>query len=252
MREIEDSTISIAEQVELARKAILDDGMIVIRKAFDPVQIGPLLAAAKRHAEAVVQAIEEGTGWDFPSYYRWVAAGFACELGALDPNTAADGSDDFNKTTLCAALMTPLIQEILRKAIGEDAGYAWIRARVVLPKNETNGSIGLHKEKTAVRFPGLRVLWTPLTPPDIVTNVDAPGIEFRTADGGFSRPTLRAGDVAIFTGEIDHGTHIPETAAHWRVGCDIRAFPWTAENLLPDPVIAMGDGPRRLVWPSTQ
>jgi hypothetical protein len=227
---------------------VAGESALAIRNAFPPAAIAQLLRAARQHAELIVANLKRGAPTHFPPNYRWLERALACDLGALDPNTSAQGSDDFNETSLHAAVMSPLVQGILRTLIGDDAGYGVVRTRVVLPRTEKNGFLPLHKEKIAVQWPGLIVIWTPLTPPGIVTNRDAPGIQFRTAAGETFCPRLAAGDVAIFNGEIEHGSHIPETATHWRVGCDIRLFPWSESNPIPPETIALGYGPRRLKW----
>lgn len=227
---------------------VAGESPLVIRNAFRPASVNRLLEAARQHAELIVANLGRGAATHFPPNYRWLERTLACDLGALDPNTSAQGSDDFNETSLHAAVMSPLVQDILRTLIGDDAGYGVVRTRVVLPRTEQNGSLPLHKETTAIPWPGLVVVWTPLTPPGILTNRDAPGIQFRTAAGEAFYPRLAAGDVVIFNGEIEHGSHIPETAIHWRVGCDIRLFPWTESNPIPAGTIALGYGPRRLKW----
>jgi hypothetical protein len=82
--------------------------------------------------------------------------------------------------------------------------------------------------------------------------VDAPGIKFYITNRERFRPELRAGDVAIFTGEIEHGTNVPVHAKHWRVGCDIRVFPWTIKNPLPEDAnrhrLRTATAPLALAW----
>jgi hypothetical protein len=243
-----DAREALAQHAREAAAAITDRGAIVVRNAFSPSVIAALLKAVTRHAEVIIEHAERGEPTHFPEHYRWVQRALACDLGALDPSTGPEGSDDFNNTTLHAAVLSPFVQAILRMLIGDDAGYGVIRTRVVLPRAAGNGFLPLHKESTAVPWPGLVVVWTPLTPPDIVTNQDAPGIQFRDQTGDIFCPLLRAGDLAIFNGEIEHGSHIPTTATHWRVGCDIRLFPWTEANPIPPETIALGYGPRRLRW----
>jgi hypothetical protein len=172
--EIEAEATKIVDQVAVARVSLHDSGVVIIRKAFDWRRIYTLLQNAKLHAEFIARSVEMGTPRDFPPSYRWVDRSFACDVGALDPNTCEDESHDFNKTTLCAAVMTELTQGILRSEIGNNAGYALVRTRTILPRPDRNGSLALHQEKTAIGFPGVHVVWTPLTPPEIVTNVDAP------------------------------------------------------------------------------
>jgi len=145
--------------------------------------------------------------------------------------------------------MTGAVQAIIRSSIGADVGSALVRIRAIIPSiGNGDGRLALHMEKTAVQFPGVHVIWTPLVPPGIVTNYDAPGLRFRIGSEFFI-PKMRTGDLAIFNGSIEHGTFVPDAARHWRVGCDIRIFPWTETNHLPPEAIAMGQRPERLVWP---
>lgn len=226
-----------------AQEALRQTGILIGRKVFASEDIAPLLDSVQHYVERLTTQ----TPLTFPAHFRWLAHAHACDLTALDPNTAG-GNDEFCETSLFAALMTPPIERLLRAEITDNAGYAIIRTRTILPKAAVTGSLGLHMEKTAVRFPGLYVIWTPLVPAEVVANVDAPGIEFRCRDGSMYRPELTVGDIAIFTGEVEHGTYIPPDATHWRAGCDIRLFPWSEENLLPPESIAMGQRPHPLRW----
>jgi hypothetical protein len=237
------------ELIGAALASLRLSGAVVIRKSFDWRQVLPLLENTERHADLVAHSVQAGTPLNFSPSYRWLERGLACDISAIDPNTCDCASDDFNKTTLCAAVMNAHTQAILRAEIGDDAGYALVRLRTILPGTHLTGSLPLHKEITNVRFPGVHVVWTPLIPPKLVTNVEVPGLQFRCNDGAMYQPTLQAGDIVIFNGEIEHGTYIPEGVTHWRCGCDIRVFPWTTENMLPANAITMGYGPRRLNWP---
>lgn len=220
-------------------------GAVVMRRAFDPAAIAGLLENVANHAGAVASGRTQ-----FPAFYRWSAFNLTCDVTALDPATRDAQSSDFNATTLHRAIMTGTMQAILRDQVGPELGYAWVRARTILP-NAITGSTGelpLHQEKTAIQFPGVHVIWAPLTPLGVVVNRDAPGLRLKLSGGETIRPEMEAGDLILFNGDVPHATFIPETGGNrWRVGCDIRIFPWTDENHLPPVAIKDGHRPERLV-----
>jgi hypothetical protein len=257
-------------------------GVAIVKGAFNPALIEVLLANAEAHGALVEKSLRQGIPLTFAPHYGFLERSLAGNLAAIDP-AAADGSrDEFTRTTLHDAMMTPLMRSTLITLLGANSGWAVARTRVVIPGLEgVNGGLALHLEKTAVRFPGAYNLWTSLTPPGVTTNADAPGLQLfigrlaffesapeseiadcvaelsqksreeaplPTVDGFFYRPRLRAGDVAIFSGAVPHGSFIPTAAVRMRVGFDVRVFPWTSENLLPEGSIQMGQRPRPLIW----
>src|SRR5579864_5689744 len=158
-----------------AQTSLRQTGIVVFRNLFN--WIASLLDIVRKHAEQIVVSATTRVPLAFPPHFRWVAQTYACDLTALDPNTAG-GNDEFCDTSLYRAIMTKLIERLLRAQITENGGYTLIRTRTILPKAEVTGALTLHMEKTAIRFPGVHVIWTPLTPPSIATNRDASGIEF--------------------------------------------------------------------------
>jgi hypothetical protein len=173
--------------------------MAVLKRAFDWRLIEGVLENVSRHAEEIKRSSREGRSCAFPSHYLWVQPSLACEFTALDPETAG-ASDDFNRTTLHNAVFTSPAAEVIHGEIGEEAGYALVRARTILAQSERNGALVLHKESTAIAFPGVHVIWTALLPPGIAANREAPGIEFEHG-GARVRPQLLSGDLVIFNGE---------------------------------------------------
>jgi hypothetical protein len=246
--EVDAGAMTAVSATKAARDSLKRHGVVVIKNCFDLRSIRELLDNAKRHAEIITQSVVSKTPLMFPEHYRWIERSYACDIAALDPETRRENSHDFNKTSLCKAVLTPPIKDLLCGELGPDIGYALVRTRTILPKADNTGSLAMHQEKTSIRFPGVHVIWTPLVPPGVMTNVHCAGLELHCNDGQQIYPTLQAGDAVIFTGEVPHRTHIPETADHWRIGCDIRVFPYTEENLLPKEAIAIGYGPHRLQW----
>ena len=154
-------------------------GLAILRRAFDPNLIAGLLANAARYGSLVDAATRSGITPQFAPFHALLPRPLACNLSALDPITAELQADDFTRTTLCAAMMSELFRDLLVEILGPHSGWALARARAVIPKLDgINGRLHFHMEKTEVRFPGVYNIWTPLTPAEIVTNIDAPGIQF--------------------------------------------------------------------------
>jgi hypothetical protein len=261
-------------------------GLVIVRDAFEPARIDDLLANVALYGSSVESVLRSGGIPQLDPFHVFLPRALAGNLTALDPVTAKDRVDDFARTTLCAALMTDFIHSILIDVLGPRSGWALARTRIVIPRLEgQNGQLALHMEKTAVKFPGLHVIWTPLTPPSLITNLETPGIQFYVGrldfferapshevsdyiaslapgagedrwysdDHGFLyRPRLKAGDVAIFSGSVPHASFMPNQAQTRRVGCDIRVFPWTEDNHLPVEAIQLGQRPGPLIPPRAE
>jgi hypothetical protein len=238
-------------------------GAVILRNVFEPQQIAGLLERARTHAEHVTaKATAEATDYELPENYVFSTRNLACELTALDPWT--DGrTDDWTETSLYTAIMTDLVRDLFIELLGPEAFWWVARVRVSIPGNDgkANGRLSLHTESTQIpHLDRLHNIWTPLVAPDLVTNVDCPGLQFyvgrlswfaemskphgeevETFLGGFKermtgerfqlddgsfffRPRLRTGDVAVFSGAIPHTAYVPPGAGSTRVNFDVRLF----------------------------
>jgi len=238
-------------------------GVVILRNAFDPLQIAALLERARAHAEHVTaKAMTGATEYDLPEHYVFSPRNLACDLTALDPWT--DGrTDDWTQTSLYAAVMTDLVRDLFIELLGPEAFWWVARVRVSIPGNDgkANGRLSLHTELAQIpHLSGLHNIWTPLTPPGVATNVDCPGLQFYVGrlswfaemskphreevedflgglseamteegpeldeNGYFFRPRMEAGDVAIFSGAIPHTAYVPQGATSPRVNFDVRLF----------------------------
>jgi len=246
-----------------ARSQLEAFGILILRNVFDPQQIAGLLERTKQHADYVsAKAIAGQADYDFDPSYVFSPEKLACELTALDPLTAGR-SDDFTETSLYAAIMSDFVRALFIDLLGPEAFWWVARVRVSIPGNEgkPNGRLSLHTESAQIpHLVGLHNIWTPLVPPDVVTNVDCPGLQFYVGrlswfaeqsvpnrdqvesflgglneamteehhllDDGtfFFRPRLRTGDIAVFSGAVPHTAYVPPTATSPRVNLDVRLF----------------------------
>jgi hypothetical protein len=231
-----------------------------MRNAFDSAEIGELIENATVRCEKIESAVRSGTELD-PSF-AVKQGGLAYDITIIDPNTAGRTAD-FTQTTIYAALMKTAVLPLLLELVGRDGCWTGARARNVIPGVEKgrNGQLGLHLERRAFPYEGIHNIWTPLVRDGIVTNRNAPGLQFfvgrlayfqrlspETDDeivaflrnlgmsvhsenplpntyGFFYRPMLKAGDLALFSGFIPHAGCLPKGATHTRVGFDVRMFP---------------------------
>src|ERR1700722_13238411 len=114
-----------------AQEALRQAGILIGREVFASEDIAPLLASVQHHVEHIAAQ----TPLTFPAHFRWLAHVHACDLTALDPNTAG-GNDEFCEKSLFAALMTPPIERLLRAEITDNAGYALIRRAESAPRTQ--------------------------------------------------------------------------------------------------------------------
>src|SRR5581483_958124 len=156
-------------------------GVVILRNVFDPQRIGGLLERARRHADYVAAKATAGLDdFDFDESYVFSTRNLACELTALDPLTAGR-SDDFTATSLYAAVMTDFVRSLLVDILGPRAFWWVARVRVSVPGNEGKPHVRLSLHTELAQIPhlvGLHNVWTPLTAPGVVTNVDCPGLQF--------------------------------------------------------------------------
>ena len=177
-------------------------------------------------------------------------------------------------------MMTGLVRQILKQTLGDDIGWALARTRVVIPRTGgVTGALTLHMERSILAYPRIHNIWLPLLPAGVESNTDAPGLqmfvgsldffksgveadvsEFMTGlaeasredhpvanvRGFLFRPKLTTGDLVIFSGSVPHASYIPPAATRSRVGCDVRLFPWTQDDHLPN--VDERAAPHRLIW----
>jgi hypothetical protein len=256
--------------LENMRRSLETYGLIIMRNAFDSAEIGELIENARIRSESIESAIRSGVELD-PTF-RVKKGGLAYDITAVDPNTAGGKSADFTETTIYAALVKTALYPILLEIVGRDGCWVGAKARNVIPGVEKgrNGQLGLHLEKRAFPYEGIHNIWTPLVKDGVITNSNAPGIQFfvgrlaffqrlspETDDeivaflrmlgkyvgsekpgpnkyGYLYRPKLKAGDLALFSGFVPHAGCVPECAIRARVGFDVRIFPkCVAERVRP-------------------
>ena len=73
-----------------AQEALRQAGILIGRKVFAYEDIAPLLDSVQHHVERIAAQ----TPLTFPAHFRWLAHAHACDLTALDPNTAG-GNEEF-------------------------------------------------------------------------------------------------------------------------------------------------------------
>ena len=251
----------VEANIDNALGSLKQYGIVVIHSAFEPELISDFLTNSVAYGSYIETCIRSGEEPEVSPFHAFNNSTLACNITALDPHTAPTQVNDLTRTSLYKAVMTEFVQSIVRAVMGQNLGWTLARVRVVLPDGgEVDGRLGLHMEKYVARYPGLHNIWVPITTEGRMSNVDVPGIQFLIGKAQFFesisdeeatdflgslqdrkngdfleidtnaflyRPVLQTGDIAIFSGDVPHGGHIPSEAKASRVGCDFRLFPWT-------------------------
>lgn len=248
------------------------DGIVIIRNALHPAEIGRVSAAALEFMRDIRVRLDAGSDFsDIDKKLNFNATTFACDLVAIDPETAAEPNNlQLERTALFRAIMKGPLPPLLRGILTDKASWQMARLRVVFADRARieSGALDFHQEQIVTKFPGVYNIWTTLTPPGTVANRDTPGVQFylgrreklRTlrigspeyealiehlnqaaqagepgdAEGTFFRPQLSLGDVVLFDSYVPHASYIPPAAQSTRVSFDIRLFP-TPDDRGPKP-----------------
>ena len=239
------------------------DGIVVIRNALDRGEMERVSAAAQGFMRHIRDRIDRGSDFsDMDKKYNFNAPTFACDLVAIDPETAAEPNNlQLERTALYRAVMKGPLPPLLKSILTEQASWQMARLRVVFADRarKKSGAIHFHQEQIVTKFPGVHNIWPTLSPAGTVANRDTPGVQFYIGrreelctlqigtpkyealidrlnkaaedgksgdnEGTFFRPELSLGDVIVFDRYVPHASYIPPSAHGTRVSFDIRLFP---------------------------
>lgn len=252
-----------AHDLRTAEKLLRRDGLVVFRNALDRNEIERVSAAANRYMEDIHSRLTSGAGFDdLDKKLNFYAKTYACDLVAIDPETASGpNNQQFEKTALYRSILKGALPSLMQRALTNSISWQMARVRLVFADQtqQDSGALSFHQERTVTKFPGVHNIWTTLTPRGIVANRDTAGIQFYVgrrhelrseeanssgineqlsrfnqlaltgepgdADGYFYRPQLGLGDIVLFDCWVPHASYIPSDAKAARVSFDIRLFP---------------------------
>jgi|GEM_PF-1844409 len=199
---------------ERAKESVAQNGVVIIRNAFDGADIEGLLQNMEDFRAKVKNFIETGEDPEIPDYYLFNKNTTSCALLALDPGSreiyrtrGEPGGGGLNRyelmetSHLFSAMKKSRAAAIISTVTGEDALFRGARVRVVHHEggkpNDSKGAVALHQEKWPIRKQQVPIghnIWMLLNSDGSIANDTLPGLQFVLGKNDFWRKDLPEND----------------------------------------------------------